>query len=239
MSRKVQEKWIICHHIIYISMNFKCYTWLSTTSWPSTLLFLTEMLFVVYAVYHRFVRCIKSCSIYRRYWPSEILGISLIAILINSRIILSVSTHKYLTNSQVYEPRHNPFSAILYLSLFIWSISLSIYQSTLLSPHSSPFCIKDVSHIWEASFNKHISKNVVLISKGCLTIYFLGKLLCSNASICLLSLHVRIYYQLFVLIIVSPERLKLLKWLEWTLKLPQTLIQEFFLHKKQLKTIKN
>ncbi len=92
-------------------------------------------------------------------WPSEILMISFIVILIRPWIILSLSL---ITNSQVYYPCHKPFIATLCLSFY-----LSLVLSTrFLSPHPFPFHIWDVLDSQLSSVNKHNSANVVLISKA-------------------------------------------------------------------------
>ncbi len=70
----------------------------------------------------------------------EILGISLMFILINSWIIPSLDPHNYLTIAQVYNPCRNPFSPTLHLSLFL-SLILS---PSLPTPYSFPLNIKDV-----------------------------------------------------------------------------------------------
>jgi hypothetical protein len=63
--------------------------------------------------------------------PSEIIGISHMFILINSQIIPSLNPHKYLANSQVYDPRHKPFSPTLCRSRSIHSLILSLSLSCL------------------------------------------------------------------------------------------------------------
>ncbi len=101
-----------------------------------------------------------SCSISRK-WPYEILGISFMFVLINSRIISFLNPHKYMTNGQVYDPMPQPFSPTLHLSLS----SLSLSLSALLTPHCFPLNIKDDSCLERSSSNKHVWKNVVLISQ--------------------------------------------------------------------------
>ena len=73
----------------------------------------------------------------------------------NSSIILSLDHQKclaiakFMTHATTHSHPH--------------SASLSLYLSDLLTPHSFLFRIKDVSCFWEASLNKHISSNKVLI----------------------------------------------------------------------------
>ncbi len=84
-------------------------------------------------------------------------------------IIRSQALINNLTNGQVYDPRDNPFSATLCLS-----VSLSLFLSaSLLSAHPFPFHIKDVPAQEKVSVDKHISTNVVLSSKGCLNTHVL------------------------------------------------------------------
>jgi hypothetical protein len=73
---------------------------------------------------------------FREIRPSEILGISPVFILINSRIIPSLNPHKYLANGQVYDQCRNPFSPTLCLSLSTCSLSF-FSLSVLLMP--TPF----------------------------------------------------------------------------------------------------
>jgi hypothetical protein len=85
-----------------------------------------------------------------KHWPSEILRISFIAILIRPWIIISLTLINNLTNSQVYYPHHNPFSAMICLSPS-YSLCLS---TSLLSAHPFPFHIKDMSVQEKVSLNK-------------------------------------------------------------------------------------
>ncbi len=68
----------------------------------------------------------------REYCPSENLGISFIVILIRLWIILSLALVNNLTNSQLYYPCHNPFSATASLCLSV-CLSLSFSLSLSLS----------------------------------------------------------------------------------------------------------